>query len=138
MNKIFLVGMILFSAMSSYAQNGEVSYAYDQAGNRIQRVTLVVGGNRVADTVTSLKSDYSFKLYPNVTEGVLYIEADEKFLDLQNREYSVYDANGKIVASGNFINPKEEINLSHCVQGVYIVKLTADGGYGADWRIVKR
>lgn len=141
MKKGIILGLVT-SAMTSisFAQGSEVEYYYDDAGNRIQRVSIVVGGgNRMAnDSILSLKDNYSFKIYPNVTEGVIKIQAEKKFLELTNREIEVYSIEGKFMKRIDFDRIEEIVDLSSYEDGVYIIYVSAAEGYKADWRVIKK
>ena len=76
--------------------------------------TAVGGGNQGINDVTSASS---VKLYPNPTTGNLYIDAE----GLQKVE--VIDAAGRIVMT----ETNSQVNMGHLANGVYTVRVTANG-----------
>lgn len=74
--KITLLGILLSTIFcSSFGQN--VSYAYDEAGNRVKRE--IVLQTRAAEESTNesyseMLNDRDIRIYPNPTEGQLTVE----------------------------------------------------------------
>ena len=138
---IALAALALFGERAA-AQ--EIEYAYDNAGNRIQRMVLVQ--RRSADAnpeeaeapIADSRGDFSFLLYPNPTEGGIRIDADPEFMLLGEKHLSVYDMNGREVKKGTFDETQRSIDLTGQQSGSYIVRLTAAGGYSIEWRVVKQ
>ena len=131
--------LLMLLSYNSNAQTSGIEYYYDNAGNRVQREFVTMGGSgmMLADSIVSHKTDYDFTLFPNTVENNLFVHAEHKFLELESRELHVYDMDGKLIEKRAFNSIKERIDLSKCATGSYLVKVTASGGYSADWRIVK-
>ena len=67
-----------------------------------------------------LFSEEGILIYPNPTEGSLYIQnpSSDRF------SYNIYNINGKLVANEQHISGSgREVNLSNLSKGVYFVKL---------------
>ena len=69
---------------------------------------------------------------------MLNVRAEDKFFKLDFRKISIYDINGKRIQTIDFNSKLEIINLENYSTGTYIVQVTANGGYYADWRIIKK
>jgi len=70
------------------------------------------------------------KLYPNPTSGRFLVESNE---NAKNVVIQVYDMQGKLILSKNLDNQlgkwSTEIDIVHCVNALYIVKLQVDDKY---------
>lgn len=69
-------------------------------------------------------------IYPNPSNGTFFINSKNA---LVGKEFKIYDLTGKLISSG-FINQKQELNLNHLNQGIYVLKL--DGKFG--FKIIKK
>lgn len=69
-------------------------------------------------------------IYPNPSNGTFYINSKNALI---GKEFKIYGLTGKLISSG-FINQKQELNLNHLNQGVYVLKL--DGKFS--FKIIKK
>ena len=129
---LLIIGAFTVKAQSSF------KYSYDAAGNRIQREVIVLDPTREGESETIKDEDnrFTFTLFPNPTEGVLTIEADENFLSLTGKKAIVYDLKGNVVAEFNVSGSTIPIDLKTNEAGTYVVKVLGQG-YAKEWKVIK-
>jgi hypothetical protein len=64
--------------------------------------------------------EYSLSLYPNPTNGLLNLSADQNI-----DEIKVYNLSGQLIL--NSIQPNNQIDLSHLESGVYLIEISIEG-----------
>lgn len=60
---------------------------------------------------------YEFKIYPNPTNGTLFLSANENF------EYEIYNLQGKKILQGEVNSLSKQLDLSDFSSGVYLLKV---------------
>ena len=75
--------------------------------------------------VANVNTQVGFKVYPNPSLGLLYIELDEK--DVKHTNVKVFDALGKLVYETEISTFITQLDLSNIADGTYFVRLTQDG-----------
>lgn len=108
-----------------YAGNGV--YAFDTAnvfvaGNNQTIIRTGAGG-----VITSLNKNASikkqaYKIYPNPSDGMFYIENDIK----AEAQIEVYDMAGSLIFQKSYPNNLIDIDLSDFSNGLYLVKLNSE------------
>jgi len=142
MKQLLLLTASIFLTQLMYAQT-QVSYTYDDAGNRITRqtVTLKIPDDEYKDNydkTTHVEDKFgkgNITIYPNPTEELLTVQftnikIEEKIL------LQLYDINGKLIKSKKTKNYKTTINLSNNTAGMYILKIIS-GKSKAEFMVVK-
>lgn len=71
------------------------------------------------------------KIYPNPTNGLIYIDADK----LNGFEYSILDASGKQIMANKLI--RNPIDISQLASGFYIVRLSKEGNNVITKKVIK-
>jgi len=79
-----------------------------------------------------LKSDISFKVYPNPTSDYLYIEPEDKDVEAFSIEF--YNQHGNFVQR-NTINKGSSIDVSSFETGNYFLKIFTDGRF-AEYQVI--
>jgi hypothetical protein len=104
--------------------------------NTTYYVTQTIGGcssEALAVEVTTLGvSDFQkmkIKLYPNPTNGILYIETTQEL-----QSYEVYNLIGQRLLKGNV---NDNINLKDLSKGTYIIRLTTQEGTVITEKVIK-
>src|SRR5690606_25895867 len=104
--------------------------------NTTYYVTQTLGGctsEALAITVSTLGvADFQkmkIKLYPNPTNGLLYIETSQEI-----QSYEVYNLIGQRLLSGNV---NDNINLKDLSKGTYIIRLTTQEGTVITEKVIK-
>jgi hypothetical protein len=137
-----LIIFFLAISASTSAQNSR-EYVYDNAGNRTQRIVLVLAKNMQTNNAIEEQNvseeqllDGNFTLYPNPTSALLSIEADASFMLLESKKLYVYDLTGKLLLEKEFSESTERLDFSTFTNGSYIVQVIADGKK-KEWRVMK-
>ena len=110
---------------------------YDNAGNRIKREVITLGGGptpvRLTDTTIYTQEDV--KIYPNPTRGILNIELVNSSEEI-DRTIEIYSLEGKLVKREMMETSTKTLDLSNTKNGVYYLNI-----YGGDklvkWKVVK-
>lgn len=124
--KITLLGILLSTIFcSSFGQN--VSYAYDEAGNRVKRE--IVLQTRAAEESTNesyseMLNDRGIRIYPNPTEGQLTVEITG---DGACR-FDIYNISGQQVLTTNSGPGRVVLDISSQPKGLYILRVTTENG----------
>lgn len=135
--KTIALGLLLatFPCLSS-GQN--VSYAYDEAGNRVKRE--IVLQTRAAEKSTNesyseMLNDRDIRIYPNPTEGQLTVEITG---DGACR-FDIYNISGQQVLTTNSGPGRVVLDISSQPKGFYILRITTgNDGDPSTWKIVKK
>jgi subtilisin-like proprotein convertase family protein len=72
----------------------------------------------------------AFSIFPNPTKGEFTVDIK----DLQQTEYALFDATGRVVMKGNLNEGANKISITHLSRGTYTIELT---GFAAVRSIVK-
>ncbi len=91
-------------------------------GHAASAPVLNVSFNESTVGVKSVRSELSSSVYPNPSEGKLYITnpSEDKF------SYEIYSINGKLITSRHHIGgPTAEADMSNVAKGIYIVKVVS-------------
>lgn len=76
----------------------------------------------ISPMISSVKNKEDiFKVFPNPTDGLIYVETKTKVLD--DLFYKVFRLNGQIVKEEKLYSPIQQINLNDCENGVYLLEI---------------
>lgn len=92
----------------------------------------------VATSIDELNQDLNIKLYPNPTNGIVYVSLDLNYMSKGSIE--VFNSTGSKVYSKSLHNHTEnvnEIDLSNLPKGMYIVKINTDNESNTKKLIIK-
>lgn len=129
---IFIPGLI-------NAQN--LSFAYDLAGNRIEREIIISSDHlqnkkkAVNNPKSEMISDKTIRIYPNPTKGNLKIEI-EGWDESDICKISIYDSNGIKFISSEMETSFLNIDLSLGTKGIYLMHIILNGNESI-WKIIK-
>lgn len=128
----FLLGCSIASA--------QVSYEYDNAGNRVSRtITLtksaVVTNDTLPKPATEMLDGLQVKIYPNPTKGQLNVSLSG-LADNETGTISIYALNGQLILKENASSSLTELNISEQPTGTYIMKIIV-GKKSTTWKIIK-
>lgn len=120
----------------SFGQN--VSYAYDEAGNRVKR-EIVLQTRAVEESTnenySEMVDDRNIRIYPNPTEGQLTVEVTGE----GECQYDIYDISGHQVLTTRSSSGRVTLNISSRPNGLYILRITTgEGGHSTAWKIIKK
>lgn len=121
-----------------YAQN--VSFSYDNAGNRIKREIILqrkfVTEKTTNEYYSEMLSEKIIRIYPNPTDGMLKV----KITGLENREqcvFKIFNSLGQLIISKQAASSTTDIDISGKPNGTYILQISLNGEKSA-WKIIKQ
>jgi hypothetical protein len=140
MKKTFILFAFMLAMISCFCQTTKVEYIYDTSGNRISRqiVTIpakssTIENQEVTETVIGEKK---VMLYPNPTNGILNIDFSNWGEKIDIKLF-VVDLNGKMIIRKTFKSLKNIVDITSLPNGVYILKIIADGE-NLEYKIIKQ
>ncbi len=139
---LLILLMLLLSTGVSQAQS-TVSFGYDAAGNRINRV-IVLNQLRSAqeeETVeeifySEVLKDLEIRIYPNPTEGLLKVDI-QNLPEQQTADIFLYNLSGKLLITKKGVSESTDIDLTGHPAGTYLMKIIA-GEQHTEWKIIKK
>lgn len=144
---LFTLAVVFVNLMPIYGQ--VIHYDYDNSGNRVKRyINLSKGDSSEEDTlkktfeekielkdVEESMGEFSIKVYPNPTEGKLYVEING--LDAnQTVDYQLFSQTGLILEVKKKIGYPFTIDLDSYPGGLYILRLIIKDKI-SQWKILK-
>ncbi|MFV0268914.1 MAG: T9SS type A sorting domain-containing protein [Draconibacterium sp.] len=143
MKKWLLICFFLstFISLSTYSQS--VSYYYDDAGNRIERVISLKSAKITSDQssqnqdlVEDIFLEHEIKIYPNPTEGKLSVNI-ENAQKLEGGEVIITGINGEVLIQKKITTSLMHFDLSGKSAGLYLMKIRFNGEL-TTWKIIKQ
>lgn len=142
MKKSILTFFLLSFALTIIAQQ-KLSYAYDDAGNRVNR-TIVLSNKSAAVTKAETASEYfeetiaekQVKIYPNPVQSELTLSVSGFGDATATGEYMLYRFDGSMVSRGKVVSEKTTVDMSQLKNGNYIMRIVIDGKQSS-WKIIK-
>lgn len=136
---VLLALILMLTAIKTNAQT--VSYAYDSAGNCIERSILIGNKSVTIDEqddyfVEESIAETQMKIYPNPTKGMLRVDFG---VVPENNTISIviYDMQGRMVFSNRTDGDSSlPIDLTSRPNGIYIMKVRI-GNKETSWKIIK-
>ena len=127
------------AAMSCMAAVGQISYSYDQAGNRVKReivMSLLAPRKSSTTSFTEVLAKKSIRIYPNPNKGQLRVEiVGHEATD--NSLLQVYNATGALLINKKATSAITNINLTSQPNGIYILQINLNGET-TKWKIIKK
>lgn len=150
--KRILTSWLLISATLVTVRAYEVSYAYDNAGNRIKREILIDtqaegetenDGTRSSDKnngenrfCSETLSGKEIRIYPNPTDGDLSVEITGHE-DSDRCTFRIFDMSGRQVVSATADSPVTRVDLTGKPAGMYVLDIVLNGKRSS-WKIIKK
>lgn len=139
MKILFFLFLFIAFLEPLHSQN-KIKYAYDSAGNRIERTIELKTKSAEAEPemfFTEELAKRTIKIYPNPTDGFLKVEI-ENIENVKNCTITISVlGTGKQVKKIKTKLPVTDIDISNQPFGVYIMLIDIDGEY-TSWKIMKR
>ena len=144
---IILMLFFLIYANVLYSQTYNVEYAYDAAGNRIERTVIYLNSyynSTIAGNVSdhndtlqfNINENTSINVYPNPVSTTLYIEIES------NNNYNYYASlvsqSGQTIFTTKMNELKENIDMAQYSNGIYILIIKQDKKIIKQFKIVKQ
>ncbi len=138
---ISLIFLLFISTEISKTQS--VSFGYDAAGNRINRV-IVLNQLRSAQEeepveeifYSEVLKDLEIRIYPNPTEGLLKVDI-LNLPEQQTADIFLYNLSGKLLITKKGVSGSTDIDLTGYPAGTYLMKIIA-GEQHTEWKIIKK
>ena len=141
MRALFVFSGLLFY-LSAFSQNA-IRFAYDALGNRVKREIVLQNSDVVKRNMSSeekkednfysdMLSEKQIRIWPNPTEGHLKVLAPEEKACLR-----ITSMSGAVVNVKETTSPVSELDLSHCINGIYLLHI-ATGRQETTWKIIKK
>lgn len=137
---------MLFTSCFFVNTNAQVSYSYDNNGNRTAKV-IVLNTLKSDEVVTSDAYDDGFSVfedkigesfitvYPNPTKGQLRVDIHRES-PIENGFLEIFANTGKTVFKTTTISESTPIDLSNQPRGVYVMRINVEGQI-TTWKIIK-
>lgn len=144
MNRLLqpIVISLLLCLCAGMAYADRIQYTYDASGNRIYSSRA----NRNRTDSLAQDSDrlprhhelslHKITIYPNPTYGKLGVEITGTE-SLTGASITIYSPSGSIVYQDNELDVVNEIDLTQCPNGVYILIIRMANGEASNWKIIK-
>lgn len=130
---------------SCYIWNAET---YCSSGDYVQTLQTVNGCDSVVTLHLTVSvgidnyDGFNFKVYPNPTNGVVFVQCVMNDVQVETMEIRLYDAYGKLLdieeIQGVTTLRTAQIDMSRFASGVYFIQAVADGNVVAVRKVVKR
>lgn len=144
MNRLLqpIVISLLLCLCAGMAYADRIQYTYDASGNRIYSSRA----NRNRTDSLAQDSDrlprhhelslHKITIHPNPTYGKLGVEITGTE-SLSGASITIYASSGAIVYQDHELEPMNEIDLTSCPNGIYIMIIRLSDGEVSSWKIIK-
>ena len=145
MRALFVFSGLLFY-LSAFSQNA-IRFAYDALGNRVKREIVLQNSDVVKRNMSSeekkednfysdMLSEKQIRIWPNPTEGHLKVEI-QGLAPEEKACLRITSRSGAVVNVKETTSPVSELDLSHCINGIYLLHI-ATGRQETTWKIIKK
>lgn len=145
MRALFVFSGLLFY-LSAFSQNA-IRFAYDALGNRVKREIVLQNTDVVKRNMSSeekkednfysdMLSEKQIRIWPNPTEGHLKVEI-QGLAPEEKACLRITSMSGAVVNVKETTSPVSELDLSHCINGIYLLHI-ATGRQETTWKIIKK
>ena len=142
MNRIIrsIIFSLLLLMTGTIAQADSISYSYDANGNRVTLLNNGMNRSNPTDETERKPSSESLgqhriTIYPNPTDGRISVEITGTG-SLEESAITVYGIMGNMVYNDSEIDVENEIDLTTCPDGMYILVIKIGSDIGI-WKIIK-
>jgi len=135
-----IIFSLLFLMIGTTSHADSISYSYDANGNRISLLNNGMNrGNPTDETERKPSSEslgqHRITIYPNPTDGRISVEITGTG-SLEESAITVYGIMGNMVYNDSEIDVENEIDLTTCPDGMYILVIKIGSDIGI-WKIIK-
>ena len=145
MRALFVFSGLLFY-LSAFSQNA-IRFAYDALGNRVKREIVLQNSDVVKRNMSSeekkednfysdMLSEKQIRIWPNPTEGHLKVEI-QGLAPEEKACLRITSMSGAVVNVKETTSPVSELDISHCINGIYLLHI-ATGRQETTWKIIKK
>ena len=142
MKIISFFAVLILMACASISKAQGISFTYDAAGNRIQRIIVFkstevnIDSIAVAKPLTDNLGEIKITIYPNPTSGKLSVEL-ENIPNGETAKIAMYNIDGRLIQQTGSLEPINHLDLSDYQMGIYILRITV-GQKVSEWKVIKQ
>lgn len=127
----YIASAFLLSLGMAEAHADRIFYYYDASGNRTySQKEIIIRGNLPKDgdraPIHHELSLHRITIYPNPTDGCLSVEITGEGT-LEGASITIYSSTGSIIYLDSSIDEMNEIDLTQCQNGIYLLMIRIDG-----------
>lgn len=133
---------LLLLSVSILSEAQTITFHYDDAGNRTERVIGFKKSNEVMADSTSIPAPITDKLdemtisiYPNPTQGKLVVDISNMPIDVAS-QITMHNLEGKIMQNIQSVQPSNQFDLSYYPTGIYVMQIKV-GAKVQEWKIIR-
>lgn len=144
MKQIFFSLALLLHTVVGVSQQ-TISYAYDNAGNRIQRVIIVQKAELISEEITSIDETSMYyiesidtkevKIFPNPTSGNITVSIPQD-LKILGATVQIVSVQGTVIEKRIVENSNEQFDLYSAPSGIYSLLITTPTSQRV-WKVIK-
>ena len=138
--QLIIIFLLLFFRLNNLNAD-DIQYSYDASGNRIRGLREILmredyNSEKDQRQIQDNLANHHITIYPNPTDGMLQVEiaAIEKISD---SSVIIYDTTGNQIYYQDQLENINEINLSVCPDGFYMLIIRIDD-QSSIWKIIKK
>lgn len=129
---------LLICTMSARADR--YVFSYDASGNRVySQKEILIRGDESQENDSNPRQEslslHRITIYPNPTEGQLCVEITGEG-SLEGASITIYGISGSIIYYNCELQNSNEIDLTPCQNGMYLLVIRIDGDTST-WKIIK-
>jgi len=146
MKQILIFILLLLASIRAGAQN--VTYTYDNAGNRTERTvgsvvksSQAIESQQIQTTLPNPVAQKDITVYPNPTQGHFTVDISNISHNNLKGEAYLFDAKGRLLDKKSIhshgTHKKLEFNLTHHSAGTYLLNIRM-GENTFTWKVIKK
>lgn len=136
-----MIWSFMLCAFTNTVNADRIQYTYDASGNRVQAERQILLRETGADSDNDSRplrheiNNHSITICPNPTEGRFSVEITG-FELVEKSSITIYNMTGSIVYFNSQPDALNEIDLTICPRGMYLMVIRLDAGTSS-WKIIK-
>ena len=138
---VFFIALLCVCAV--YIHADRIQYSYDASGNRTQSHIITLRGGNIDDTQDTVRNTmreqiggHQISIYPNPTEGQFSVEIS-RIETVESASITIYCMTGGIVYQTDEAEARNDIDLTACPDGIYLMVIRIDGS-ASTWKVIKK
>ncbi|MFP3591929.1 T9SS type A sorting domain-containing protein [Chryseobacterium sp. SIMBA_038] len=134
--------VVLATGANATGGAGSVSYSVGQTTYLVKGTNQVLEGVQQAYEITTLatsetsSAEKDILIYPNPFKDFLFLDFTTN--SYKGAEYSLFDAQGKLIKRDKITQSKSEFNFSSLPSAMYIIRINQNGENIKTFKIIKK